>query len=403
MPTKKKSVNIYLDHAATSKIDTQIYKKMQPFLTDEFGNPSALHTLGRNAGQAINQARLRVAHILNTSSDSIIFTGSGTESDNLAIIGAAEQNKTAGNHIITSRIEHPAVLEPCRRLEKQGFEITYLDPDENGLISVKTMRQALRPDTILISIMYANNEIGTIEPIAAIGKEILKWRKENNSSYPYFHTDACQAAAALDLNTEKLHADLVTLNGSKIYGPKGVGVLYKRRGIEIYPLVLGGGQEFGLRAGTQNVAAIVGLAHALKKVQTEKHNENERLNNLTGYFFKQLQQTITGITLNGPGLDIGLRLPNNLNVSIQGVEGEALVLYLDEYGIACSTGSACSSGSLEPSHVLSACGIEAARAHSSLRFTLGKENNREQIDYVVKNLFQIVEKLRGISPQTKHI
>lgn len=396
-PQNKKMV--YLDHAATTYMDPEVKTAMEPYFCEQFGNPSGLYDLGRTANGAINDARRKVAEILGALPDNIIFTSGGTESDNLAIFGIAEKHADKGKHIITTKIEHHAVLHPCERLEKKGFDVTYLDVNQFGQISIDDFKKALRPETILVSIMYGNNEIGTVEPIADIGREILKWRKTHDSVYPFFHSDACQAAGALDLNVEKLHVDLMTLNGSKIYGPKGVGVLYKRRGVDLKPQILGGGQEFKLRAGTENVPGIVGLAKALELMQSKKKEENKRLVDLKKYFWEKIQATIPNVKLNGPLLkDESARLPNNLNISFLGIEGEAMLLYLDEYGIVCSTGSACSSGSLEPSHVLVACGFSHGHAHASLRFSLGKCNNKEEIDYVMQYLPGVVEKLREISP-----
>lgn len=406
MPKSHKKKLVYLDHAATTYMDPAVKKAMDPFWIKEFANPSALYASALEVNGFLNEARRTVAQILHALPDNIIFTGGGTESDNLAIFGIARKHAVRPGglegkrgHVITSKIEHHAVINPCEQLEKEGFKVTYLEPDSEGFISPKKIREALTPETILVSIMYANNEIGTVEPIAEIGKEILKWRKEKNTSYPYFHTDACQAAGAFELDVEKLHVDLMTLNGSKIYGPKGVGVLYKRRGVQIQPLILGGGQEMGQRNGTENVAGIVGLVKALELVQENHFEENNRLFELRNYFWKQIQAKIDKVRLNGPMLEHQtLRLPNNLNFSILDIEGEALLLYLDSYGICCSTGSACTSTSLEPSHVLTACGLPYEYSHGSLRFTLGHCNTKADIDYVMKYLPLIVEKLRAISP-----
>lgn len=396
---KDKKRLVYLDHAATTYVDPEVKKTMDPFLSDIFGNPSGLYSKGLEANSYLNDARRKVAEILHALPDNIIFTGGGTESDNLAIFGIARKYKDQGKHIITTKIEHHAVLHPCEQLEKEGFTVTYLEPDSEGFISPKKVRAAMTPETILVSVMYANNEIGTIEPIAEIGKEILKWRKEKNTVFPYFHTDACQAAGALELDVEKLHVDLMTLNGSKIYGPKGVGVLYKRRNVNIQPIILGGGQEMGQRSGTENLAGIIGLAKALELVQNNRSDENIRLFNLRNYLWEQIQSKIDKLKLNGPMLEhSSLRLSNNLNVSFLDIEGEALLLYLDNYGICCSTGSACTSTSLEPSHVLTACGLPYEYSHGSLRFTFGKVNTKDDIDYVMEYLPNIVEKLRKISP-----
>ena len=396
-PENKRTV--YFDHAATTYVAPEVLEEMMPYFSDIYANPSGLYAIGREVNGALEDARRRVAQILHTMSDSIFFTGGGTESDNMAILGVARKHEKNGKHIITTKIEHHAVLYPCEYLEKHGFEVTYLTPDEFGFVSAKQVKEALRPDTILVSIMYANNEIGTIEPIADIGREILKWRKENNTKYPYFHTDACQAAGAFDLDVEKLHVDLMTINASKLYGPKGVGILYKHRNVSIEPIIFGGGQERGLRSGTENVPGIVGFAKALEMAQENKEAENNRLIELRNYFWERLEKEIPKLRLNGPSLENPEnRLPNNLNISVLDIEGEALLLYLDEYGIVCSTGSACTSESLDPSHVLLACGLPYEYAHGSLRFTLGKRTTKEDVDYAMKYLPGIVEILRKISP-----
>ena len=397
LPKPKTKKRIYFDHAATTYTDPAVVKAMLPYFTKEYGNPSSLYEVGRKANGALNDARRQIAQVLHALPDNIIFTAGGTESDNLALFGAAKANCAAGKHIISTTIEHHAVLEVLDELKKEGFEITLLPVGKDGLVDPKEVAKAIRPDTILVSIMYANNEIGTIEPIAEIGREILKYRKANNTVYPYFHTDACQAAGYLDLDTEKLHTDLMTVNGSKIYGPKGIGFLYVRRGTKIKPIILGGGQERKMRSGTENVPAIVGLAKALSMAQTKKEKEVKRLTGLTKYLLAKLQKTIPKIKLNGP--EIGeKRLANNINVTFLDVEGEALLLYLDEYGIMASTGSACTSNSLEPSHVLRALGLPYEYAHGSLRFSLGHCNFKADIDYLIKWLPGIVETLREMSP-----
>lgn len=390
---------IYLDHAATTYVLPEVKEAMEPYFSDYFANPSSLYNLGRKANGVLNDARRSIAEIIGALPDTIIFTSGGTESDNLAIFGIAKKHFEKGKHIITTRIEHKAVLEPCQQLEKEGFEVTYLSVNEFGQINIDEFKKALRRDTILVSIMYANNEVGAVEPISEIGKEILKWRKNNNTNYPFFHSDACQAAGVLELDIKKLHVDLMTINGSKIYGPKGAGILFKTRGLEIAPILFGGGQEMNLRSGTENVPAITGLAKALELAQKNRMEENQRLINLRNYFWEQIKEKIPKIQLNGPKLeDEMVRLPNNLNVSIFNIEGEALLLYLDEYGIACSTGSACSSQSLEPSYVLTACGLSHNFIHGTLRFTLGKCNTKEDIDYVMTYLPRIVAGLRNMSP-----
>jgi len=327
----------------------------------------------------------------------VLFTSGGTESDNLALLGFARANQKKGRHIITTAIEHHAVLGPAKQLEKEGFEITYLEPSEGGFVSTEQVKQALREDTILVSVIYANNEIGTIQPIAEIGNVVQKFRQKNEKDFPVMHTDACQATSYLPLDHKVLHVDMMTINGSKMYGPKGVGVLTVRRGLRIEPLVFGGSQERGRRAGTENVAGIVGLGKALELSQKKQHTEGVRQQVLRDCLVKEIFETIPHTVLNGAREN---RLPNNANISFLGIEGEAVLLYLDHAGVAVSTGSACSSQSLNPSHVITALGYNHERAHSSIRFTLGKSTTKKEIDYVLQVLPEIVEKLRSLSPIT---
>jgi len=410
---------IYLDHAATTPLDPKVKKAMESFWFKDFGNPSSLYKEGRDARKAVIESRVTIAKILGVKAEEIIFTSSGTESDNLAVLGTANyfssnfsrlnplarkqvgsdadsksEKNSSRSHVITSKIEHHAVLNAFKELEKRGWEVTYVGVGKDGLVNANDIKKAIKPETVLISIMYANNEIGTIQPISEIGRVIKAYKRENKVDYPYFHTDACQAAGYLDLNVEKLGVDLMTLNGSKIYGPKGVGVLFAKRSAGISPLIYGGEQEKSLKPGTENVPAIIGMAEALKLVQKNKEKEVKRLTKLRDYFIDQLINKIPKVYLNGSASG---RLPNNINVSVLGVEGESLVLYLDEYGVSASTGSACSSMSLEPSHVITCLNQDPLYAHGSLRFTLGKSNDKKEIDYVVKSLIEIVKKLRSIS------
>jgi cysteine desulfurase len=397
LPKPKIKKNVYLDHAAATYADNSVISAMRPYFAKIYGNPSSLYSLGRSSAGALNDSRRSVAKLIGALPENIIFTGSGTESDNMAIFGIARAHEKKGRHIISTPIEHHAVLNPLEDLKKQGWEITYVRADNKGLVSAAEVIKAIRPDTVIISIMYANNEIGAIEPISEIGRKLLQHRKDSGSPYPFFHTDACQAAGYLDLNVEKLHVDLMTINGGKIYGPKGVGALYLRRNIAIKPIILGGGQERRSRAGTENIAAIVGFAKALELAQANRDRESERIGGLVKYFWEKIQKQITKIKLNGP--EIGpQRLANNLNITFMDVEGEAMVLYLDEYGIMCSTGSACTSESLEPSHVLTALGMPYEYSHGSLRFTFGRHSAKQDVDYVMKYLPAIVEQLREISP-----
>ncbi len=403
--------SIYLDHAATTPVDPAVMKAMAPYFSDIYANPSSLHSAGQKALESVKQARKKIAEILNGHEDEIIFTSGGTESDNLAILGVVSsyplgQSPLGGGelraasydekpHIITTEIEHHAVLEPLVYLEKTGkIELTKIKPGADGIVDAKEILGAIKPNTVLVSIIHANNEIGTIQPIEEIGKGILKWRKANSSAYPYFHTDACQSAGYLDLNVEKLHVDLLTLNGGKIYGPKGIGLLFVRRNTKIQPILRGGGQEKGLRSGTENVPGIIGLAKALELVSAHKDDEVARLEFLRDRLIKGLLR-ISKTRLNGHA---DKRLPNNVNISFMDIEGEASMLYLDAKGVQCSTGSACASSSLDPSHVILALGMSYEAAHGSLRFSLGKSTAKADVDYVIKITPGIVERLRKMSP-----
>ncbi|MEM4337032.1 MAG: cysteine desulfurase NifS [Candidatus Woesearchaeota archaeon] len=379
----------YLDNSATTPVDKRVLKEMLPYFSDIYGNPSSMHIKGLEAKRAIEDARKKIAKIIGADEKEIIFTGGGTESVNLAIKGVAMANKKKGNHIITTKIEHHAVLEACKYLEEyEGFEVSYVDVEKNGIVSAKEIERKIRKDTILISVMYANNEIGTIQPV----QEISRIAKNHNI---FFHTDACQAACYLDINVKNLGVDLMTVNGSKIYGPKGVGFLFVKKDVVIVPLLHGGGQEFGLRSGTENVPSIVGLAKALEIAQKTKLKESKRLIKLRNYLAEKIIKNIPNCRING---DMKKRLPNNLNISIYGVEGESLLLHLDAKGICASTGSACSSHSLEPSHVIMALGLPIEASHGSLRFSLGRFTTKEDINRVVKELPKIVKQLREISP-----
>jgi len=390
-----------MDHAAGTYLDERVREAMEPFWIEKFGNPSALYKEGREARQALENARESVAGVIGARGEEIIFTNGGTESNNLAIFGVAYNIIGAGKnhmsvkspHIITAKFEHKSVLRHYEMLKKNGFSVTYLDVGKDGIVKAKDVKNALRPETVLVSIMYANNEIGTIQPIAEIGKIINNYKPQNNHQKIIFHCDACQAAGYLDLNVNKLGVDLMIINGSKIYGPKGISFLYVRRGVKLCSTYYSKPGD-KLHSGTENVPAIVGLAEALEIAQTEKDKESARLTELRDYFIKRIMDEIPKVFLNGHPEK---RLPNNVNVSILGVEGEAVILYLDEYGIACSTGSACTSESFDPSHVILALGKPRAHAHGSVRFTLGKRNTKEEVDFVVETLKGVVEKLRSIS------
>jgi len=383
---------IYLDHAATTPLDPRVFEVMKPWFSEKFGNPSSFHTLGKEAKDAVEAARNKISKILSCRAEEITFTSGGTESDNLAILGFARANSGAGKHLVVSAIEHHAVLEAAKHLEKEGFEVSYVLPNSEGIVELESVKVAIRPDTILVSVMMANNEIGTIQPISEIGNWLQKTRGEKQ--YPVFHSDACQAAGVLELSIEKLHVDLLTLNGSKIYGPKGVGLLYVRKNLRLQPLQFGGAQERGIRPGTENVASIIGLATALEFAQKEKNVETERLTILRDKLISGILSNIPKTKLNGHPTN---RLANNVNISFLDIEGESLLLYLDAKGIFASTGSACTSASLDPSHVILAIGHPAAEAHGAMRFTLGHSTTEKDIDYVLEVLPPLVERLRQMS------
>jgi cysteine desulfurase len=380
---------IYLDHAATTPVDPQVVEAMLPYFTERYGNASSIHYLGREARKAIDEARAGMAEILNCSPEEIVFTSCGTESDNLAIRGVAWMNRRRGDHIITSSIEHHAVSHTFEQLERQfGFEATYLPVDEYGRVRPRDVERAITDTTVLISIIYANNEVGTIEPIAEIG-EIAR-----EHEIP-FHTDAVQAAGALSLDVQELNVDLLSLSGHKVYAPKGIGVLYVRKGTDLLPMQTGGGHERNLRAGTENVAYIVGLATALKLAEERREEESRRLTALRDRLIEGVLSSIPYSRLMGHPEQ---RLPNNANFVFEYVEGEGILLSLDMQGIAASSGSACASGSTEPSHVLLAMGVPPDIAHGSLRLTLGCENTEQDVDRLLELLPGIVERLRAMSP-----
>ncbi|MFA5357426.1 MAG: cysteine desulfurase family protein [archaeon] len=386
----KKAKEIYLDYSATTPVRAEVLKEALPYFSEKYGNPSSFHSRGLEAKNAIESARKRIAKILGCEEDEIIFCGSGTESINLAIKGIAFREMTAGKrgHFITQKTEHEAVLKTMKWLEKIGFKVTYLDVDNDGLIDLGELTRSIREDTLLVSIMYANNEVGTIQPIKQIA-EIC-----HSKGVP-FHTDACQASEYLDLNVKRLGADMMTLNGSKVYSFKGTGLLYKKKEIEIEALIHGGGQESGARSGTENVPGIVAMAKALEIAEHEKKKESKRVAGLRDYFIEKVEKEIPKAKLNGHRTK---RLPNNVNFSFIGVEGEGLILYMNEEGVRLSTGSACSSKSLNPSHVLTAMGISHGTAHGSIRFSLGKGTTKKDLDFTIKKLKEKVNFLRKISP-----
>ena len=380
--------NIYFDNAATTKLDDEVLKEMLPYLKDNYGNPSSIYKLGREARKAIEDSREKIAKVLNCKANEIYFTAGGSESDNTAIKGIAKANKKRGNHIITSKIEHPAVLETCKQLEKEGFEITYISVDEKGIVDLEELKKSIKPTTILITIMFANNEIGTIQPIEEIGKIA----KGNNI---YFHTDSVQAIGSIKIDVQKLNIDSLSLSGHKFYGPKGVGALYVKTGVSFEKFISGGHQERNKRAGTENVAGVVGIGKAIELAYENLDEYNKKIKELRDYYVKQVEEKIPYIKING---DMEKRLPGNSNISFRFIEGEGLLLNLDLKGICASSGSACTSGSLDPSHVLLAIGLPHEIAHGSLRVSIGKYNTKEEIDYLIENLMEIVTRLREMSP-----
>jgi len=393
---------IYLDHAAATPVDPRVLKTMLPYFSEKFANPSSVYQFALNNRQVIDAARKKVAGILDCKPEEIYFTGSGTESNNWAVFGSAEscrhQADAAGaaeacknpgslngdGHLITTVIEHHSVLHPIEELERRGWEVTYLNVDEHGHVSMEELKKAVKKETVFVSIAYANNEIGTVENIAEIGEFLKK-------SGVIFHTDACQAAGALPIQVGGLNVDLMTLNGGKIYGPKGSGILYIRSGVKIVPLLYGGGQEHRQRAGTENVPAIVGFAEALEIAEKMRPDEPKRLTGLRDQLIKGLQAVIPGTHLNGDPVN---RLPNNINVSFDGVDAESLLVRLDMEGVCASAGSACTSGALEPSHVLMALGVAKDLSKSSIRMTLGRENTPQHIKKLLEIIPRLVKDLR---------
>ena len=379
---------IYLDHAATTAVRPEVLEAMLPYFTELYGNPSSVYEFASQNKEAVDIARETIAHALGAKPEEIYFTAGGSESDNWALKATAEAYRDKGRHIITSKIEHHAILHTCQYLEKNGFEVTYLDVDENGIVKLSELEKAIRPDTILISIMYANNEIGTIEPIAEIGEIAHKHGI-------LFHTDAVQAFGQVPIDLEAEHIDMLSASGHKLNGPKGIGFLYIRKGIKIRSFIHGGAQERSRRAGTENVPGIVGMGKAVEIAVETLEERAQKETELRNYLTERILAEVPFVRLNG---DRKKRLPNNVNVSFQFIEGESLLIMLDMKGICASSGSACTSGSLDPSHVLLAIGLPHEIAHGSLRMTLGYENTKEQMDYTIESIKEIVAKLRSMSP-----
>lgn len=379
---------IYFDNAATTGVRPEVFEAMKPYFVQNFGNPSSIYKIARENKKAVDASREKIAKAINANANEIYFTAGGSESDNWAIKGIAESYSNKGKHIITLSIEHHAVLHTCQFLETKGFEVTYLPVDSEGIVDLEELKKAIRKDTILISVMFANNEIGSVQPIAEIGKIA----HENGI---IFHTDAVQAAGHLPIDVEAMNIDLLSMSSHKFYGPKGIGALYIRKKIKITPLIHGGAQERNRRAGTENVAGIVGMGLALELITNELEEETKRLTYLRDKAIDGILSAIPYARLNGPR---DKRLPGNVNISFEFVEGESILLLLDMKGICASSGSACTSGSLDPSHVLLAIGLPHEKAHGSLRISLGMFNTEEEVDYLLKELPPIIERMRAMSP-----
>ena len=376
-----KMENVYFDNAATTRLDEDVLKEMMPYLTNKYGNASSIYKLGRESRKAVEDAREKIAEAINAEPEEIYFTAGGSESDNTILRGIAYSYKEKGNHIITSKIEHPAILETCKQLEKEGFEISYVGVDKNGIINLEELENLIKENTILISIMFANNEIGTIQPVEEIGKIA----KRHNI---IFHTDAVQAVGSVKIDVKQMDIASLSMSAHKFYGPKGIGALYVKKGIRFQKLINGGHQEKNKRAGTENVPAIVGMGKAIELAYEHLDEHTDRIKELRDYYIDEIQKRIPDIIVNG---DIERRLPGNANISFKNVDGEAMLLNLDLKGICASAGSACSSGSLEASHVLLAIGVPADVAHSSLRVSIGKYNTKEEIDYLIDSLVEIIK------------
>ena len=372
----------YFDHAATTAVHEDVLKEMLPFFSIEYGNASSMYSISRSAKRALEQARSRVARAINAENKEIFFTSGGSESDNLAIKGIAYANKEKGKHIITSKIEHPAVLNTCKELEEQGYKVTYLDVDQNGIVNVEQLKASIKTDTILITIMFANNEIGTIQPIEEIGKIA----KENNI---IFHTDAVQAMGNLKIDVKKLNINALSMSAHKFYAPKGIGALYVGEDVNFKQIQNGGHQEKNKRAGTENLAEIVGMSKALELIYKNFENHNNKIKELRDYYIEKIQNNIVDSKLNGDRIN---RLPGNANMSFKNINAEELLFKLDDKGICASAGSACSSGSTSPSHVLTAIGLPPEWANGTLRVTIGMNNTKEEVDYLINALVEIVNK-----------
>jgi len=399
---------IYFDNAATTQVDRRVFSAMKPYFCDIYGNASSLHSFGLASKKALEDAREKVATKIGAKHNEIIFTSGATEADNLVLRGVVYKNAGTGNHIVTTEIEHPAILETCRFLETQGTRVTYLGVDKNGLISLDELEKSLGPKTLLVSIIFANNETGVIQPIKGIGRIIKKYNKKNSTKI-YFHTDAVQAFTKIDIDVEKMNIDLMSLSAHKVYGPKGIGALYVKNGTQIEKITHGGHHEYNFRPGTENIASAVGFGKASELFEPASY---KKLENIRKYLIKKLKKEISNCYINGPSTssgqapstslrtspETGNELNSIVNATIKGAEGEAMMLLLDKEGVSVSTGSACASSSLEPSYVLQAMGVPKEEAHGSLRISMGKDNKKDEVDYFIYHLKIIVTKLRKLNP-----
>lgn len=394
--------NIYLDNAATTPCDPEVLKAMKPYWSGIFGNPSSFNDAGREAKKALDQSRQKIARILGTKNQEIIFTSSATEANNMAIFGTVKTVSTSKPHIITSKIEHQSVLEPIKVLEKQDCQITYLSVNKEGLINPEELKKTIKPETVLVSIIYANNEIGSIQPIKKVAKIIKEFRNSKlgiiNSGYPYFHIDAAQASSYLDINPNNLGVDLMTVSSHKIYGPKGIAALYIRKGVQIEPIIYGGGQEFNLHSATEAVPLIAGFAKAMEMTNSKKQMVNSQIQKLRDSFVLELKKAVPGVKINGSENHKD-RLPNIISATFKEVENEQLLLRLDKYGIKASAGSACAGSGIEPSHVLQAIGLSKKEARFSIRFSLGKQTTKAELDHVLKILPKVIKKIEELYPK----
>ena len=380
-----------MDYAASTPVRSEVFEKMKPYFSEYFGNPSSIYEFGQMARRALDKARFQVSDILHCSPNEIFFTSGGTESNNLAIQGITEKYNIYGKHIVTTKIEHASVISVCRKLEQEGYRVTYLEPDSEGVVQPEQIKKAIQADTILVSIIHGNNEIGVVQDIESIGKVVAQYRKDNQKRYPLFHSDICQTVGFFEIDVKKNNLDLATINSGKIYGPKGAGALYVRKGVDITPSMYGGGQEKKIRPGTENVPAVVGFGEAIELIGRERDEYRRDCEKLRDFCIVEIEKRISGCYINGHRTH---RLPNNIHLSFEGIEGETLLVNLDQEGICASTGSACTSGNIDPSHVLLAIGVSYELTHGSLRLTLGKMTTKEEVEYTVNALENIIEKMR---------